>query len=160
MSYSLNQYREPRSHESRESSAIVQADLDAQRLTQAYLKGVEGTDRAMRLRRLERLVRILREVAPDPQLEEARAATIPTPPHKPRTERADGLIIGEPCTRWSPRRKEDVLLALRRGTHTLEQVLACYPSLSAEEVASWQDLYHRHGYTGLCVTKLQRTRGR
>jgi hypothetical protein len=59
--------------------------------------------------------------------------------------------------RWVPRRKAEVVAAVRDGLLTLEQACERY-QLSAEEFSSWERLIDRHGLGGLRVTRLKTLR--
>jgi len=57
--------------------------------------------------------------------------------------------------RWTPRRKAEVVAAVRGGLLTFEQARARY-SLEMEELIGWQRSVERSGIPGLRVTRLQR----
>ena len=57
-------------------------------------------------------------------------------------------------TRWTPRRKAAVVLAIQNGTVTAEEVCKTC-ALSAEELAAWRRDYEAHGVPGLHSTRLQ-----
>jgi hypothetical protein len=56
--------------------------------------------------------------------------------------------------RWGPRRKAEVVVAIRGGLISLEEAVDRY-RLSMEEVANWLNLFDRHGLKGLRVTHLK-----
>ena len=58
------------------------------------------------------------------------------------------------ATRWTPRRKAEVVAAVRGGLLTFEQACARY-SLTMDELIGWQRAVHRSGIAGLRVTRLQ-----
>jgi transposase-like protein len=57
-------------------------------------------------------------------------------------------------TRWTPRKKAAVILAIQNGTVTAEEVCKTC-ALSAEELAAWRRDYEAHGVPGLRSTRLQ-----
>lgn len=59
-----------------------------------------------------------------------------------------------PGERWVPRRKAMVVIALRNGVTTFDEVCRCY-GLSRDELASWISAFERHGVPGLRVTRIQ-----
>jgi hypothetical protein len=61
--------------------------------------------------------------------------------------------------RWTPRRKAEVVAAVRGGLLTFEEACARY-SLAMEELIGWQRAVQRSGMPGLRVTQLQRYRDR
>ncbi|WP_304172228.1 DUF1153 domain-containing protein [Phenylobacterium aquaticum] len=56
--------------------------------------------------------------------------------------------------RWGPRRKAEVVVAIRGGLISLDEAVDRY-RLSMEEVANWLSLFDRHGLKGLRVTHLK-----
>ena len=58
------------------------------------------------------------------------------------------------CTRWVARRKAQVVLAVRGGLLSLDEVLDRY-QLTADEFATWHALWDRHGLNGLRTTQLR-----
>ncbi len=56
--------------------------------------------------------------------------------------------------RWVIRRKAAVVAAVKNGAITLDDVCWLY-DISVEEFLAWQEMIHKHGVRGLCVTKLQ-----
>jgi hypothetical protein len=86
-----------------------------------------------------------------------------TEPHPPRARYVIGpdgspLTIADlpaPSTkRWVPRRKAEVVAAVRGGLISLEEACSRY-SLMAEEFLSWRDSVDRHGLPGLRSTRTQ-----
>ena len=56
--------------------------------------------------------------------------------------------------RWVPRRKAEIVDAVRNGKMNIED--ACrYYRLSTEEFAAWERAIEAHGVAGLRVTRLQ-----
>jgi transposase-like protein len=62
-----------------------------------------------------------------------------------------------PVRRWTPGRKDELLVAIRRRDVTIEQVCAVH-DLSLDEVQGWMRRQRRHGRKGLSVTRLQELR--
>lgn len=60
--------------------------------------------------------------------------------------------------RWVPRRKAEVLAAIRNGLITEDEAIARW-SLTPAELAEWQDSLDRAGVPGLRVTRIQVYRG-
>ena len=60
--------------------------------------------------------------------------------------------------RWTPRRKGEVVAAVRGGLLTFDEACARY-SLSMEELTDWQRASNRSGLAGLRITRLQHYRG-
>ena len=56
--------------------------------------------------------------------------------------------------RWVINRKLAVVLAVKNGVITLEEVCRRY-NLSVEEFLTWQEMNDRHGIQGLRTTRLQ-----
>jgi hypothetical protein len=61
-------------------------------------------------------------------------------------------------TRWTVRRKAEVVVAVRSGTITMEEALRRY-QLTEEEFLSWQSAFETHGLAGLRTTRAQQNRG-
>jgi hypothetical protein len=61
-------------------------------------------------------------------------------------------------TRWTVRRKAEVVVAVRSGTITMEEALRRY-QLTEEEFLSWQRAFETHGLAGLRTTRAQQYRG-
>jgi hypothetical protein len=61
-------------------------------------------------------------------------------------------------TRWVVRRKAAVVVAVRRGVITLEEVCRVY-RLTEEEFLSWERAFAIHGLAGLRTTRIQEYRG-
>ena len=57
-------------------------------------------------------------------------------------------------TRWVPRRKAQVVAAVRGGLLSMEEACKRY-TLTVEEFLSWQSAYDQHGFAGLRTTKAQ-----
>lgn len=72
------------------------------------------------------------------------------PPNLSRTPLA-------PVARWTPARKDELLVAIRHGDVTIEQVCAAH-DLSHDEVQGWLRRQRVHGQKGLSVTRLQKLR--
>ena len=60
--------------------------------------------------------------------------------------------------RWVPRRKAEVVCAVRGGLLSLEEARRRY-GLSVEEFLGWQHAYDRHGLPGMRTTRTQMYRG-
>jgi len=60
-------------------------------------------------------------------------------------------------SRWTIRRKAEVVAAVEGGLLTFDDACARY-SLSIEELTSWQRAVHRSGMPGLRVTHIKRYR--
>ena len=58
--------------------------------------------------------------------------------------------------RWTPRRKRDVIIALRQGAITAREAIERY-RLSSEELADWIECFARHGIAGLHLKHKHRT---
>ncbi len=56
--------------------------------------------------------------------------------------------------RWVIKRKLAVVLAVKNGVITLEEVCRRY-NISVEEFLTWQEMNDRHGIRGLRATRLQ-----
>lgn len=63
----------------------------------------------------------------------------------------------DPVTRWTPARKDELVLGVRRGELTESQVVNAH-GLSWEEWRSWNDRHDRHGRRGLSVLRTQELR--
>ena len=59
--------------------------------------------------------------------------------------------------RWVPRRKAEVVAAVRGGALSLDDACSRY-ALSVEEFLSWEEAIHRFGPGGLSVAKMQEHR--
>jgi hypothetical protein len=59
--------------------------------------------------------------------------------------------------RWVPRRKAQVVAAVRSGVLSLDEACHRY-ALTVEEFLSWQRALDRFGLEGLCVTHAQELR--
>ena len=55
--------------------------------------------------------------------------------------------------RWVPRRKAEVVAAVRNGLITLDDACSRY-ALSVEEFLSWEETIHQYGPEGLQVSKM------
>lgn len=62
--------------------------------------------------------------------------------------------LAPPTGRWTARRKEAVVSALRWGRVTRDQVINLL-GVGDEELTTWQARLNRHGQAGLKTTKLQ-----
>lgn len=71
----------------------------------------------------------------------------PAPPH----------ALERTPARWTPARKEEVVIALHRGVITRPDALARF-GLTEAELASWEARFARHGRRGLATHTLQETR--
>jgi hypothetical protein len=60
-------------------------------------------------------------------------------------------------SRWVPRRKAQVVAAVRGGLLTLDEACARY-TLTVEEFLSWQKAIEEHGMNGLRSTRIQQYR--
>lgn len=60
-------------------------------------------------------------------------------------------------SRWTIRRKAEVVAALKGGLLTIDEACDRY-SLAVEEIVSWQRSFDRSGMQGLRVTRLQHYR--
>ena len=73
--------------------------------------------------------------------------------------KAEGIDLPDANTkRWVPRRKAQVVAAVRFGILQEKEACARY-GLSLEELRSWESLATRYGVNGLRATKLQHYRG-
>jgi hypothetical protein len=69
-----------------------------------------------------------------------------------------GIDLPSPQTkRWVPRRKAQVVAAVRGGVLSLDEACHRY-SLTVEEFLSWQRALDRFGLEGLCITHAQECR--
>lgn len=59
--------------------------------------------------------------------------------------------------RWTPRRKAEIVAAVRAGLLTFEQARVRY-ELDSEELISWQRGFQRGGTAGLRVTRVRGVR--
>jgi hypothetical protein len=57
-------------------------------------------------------------------------------------------------TRWVPKRKAEVVAAVKGGLLSLEDACSRY-SLTVDEFLNWQRLVERHGLAGLRTSKTQ-----
>ena len=62
-------------------------------------------------------------------------------------------------TRWTIRRKAEVVAAIRGGLLTFDEACSLY-SLEIEELTTWQRCVQRSGMAGLRVTRIQEYRDR
>jgi hypothetical protein len=62
-----------------------------------------------------------------------------------------------PQNRWTPKRKEKLIIAVRDGERTRDEVLAAN-NISPEEFDRWLLLYDRYGSHGLRTSKVQQYR--
>ena len=62
-----------------------------------------------------------------------------------------------PVQRWTPERKAAVVLAMRSGEVSADELIAAH-GLTAEELGCWNLRHHAHGEAGLAITKLQAVR--
>lgn len=60
-------------------------------------------------------------------------------------------------TRWTPRRKAEVVAAVSGGLLSFDEACNVY-SLEMEELLGWQRALHRSGIPGLRVTRIQHYR--
>jgi len=60
-------------------------------------------------------------------------------------------------SRWVPRRKAEIIAAIKGGMLTFEDACKRY-NLGAEELLSWQRSVQKHGLRGLRVSHLQHYR--
>lgn len=94
------------------------------------------------------------------------------PATKTAPRRAGRLVIGPSgsvltpsdlppvdTVRWTPRKKAEVVAAVRGGLLGLSEACDRY-KLDVDEFMSWQEGVDRHGLDGLRVTKLQHYSGR
>ncbi len=63
-------------------------------------------------------------------------------------------------SRWTPAKKEIVVLALNSGKLSFDDLRAAYPDISREEVETWQAYMKKGGRPSLRTTRLQMHRGR
>ena len=59
--------------------------------------------------------------------------------------------------RWSPRRKAEVVAAVRGGLLSLDEACSRY-TLTVDEYLSWQKSMSEHGMGGLRTTRIQQYR--
>jgi len=90
---------------------------------------------------------------------------------KPKPPRPQGNYVigplGSPLTiadlpppgtkRWVPRRKAEVVAAVRGGLLSLQEACSRY-SLTVDEFRSWQESNDQYGLRGLRTTRIQRYR--
>jgi hypothetical protein len=67
---------------------------------------------------------------------------------------AAAVVLPPPDTRWLPRRKAAVVLAIRSGIISREEACRRY-TMSLEEFAAWEAALDRYGVPGLRSTRLQ-----
>lgn len=71
---------------------------------------------------------------------------------------AEGIDLPDAGTkRWVPRRKAQVVAAVRFGILDMQEACARY-GLSTEEYRSWEKLATRYGVNGLRATRVQQYR--
>jgi hypothetical protein len=63
------------------------------------------------------------------------------------------------ANRWVPRRKAEIVAAVRGGLLSLEEACGRY-RLTVEEFLAWQRSIDRHGFAGLRSTRTQQYRPR
>lgn len=63
----------------------------------------------------------------------------------------------EPVARWTPRKKAEVLEALRLRRITITQACEAH-DLSAEEIDGWVERFGAYGQAGLSAMRLQELR--
>jgi transposase-like protein len=69
-----------------------------------------------------------------------------------KTQVAKLALLPPPNTiRWTPRRKAEVVAAVRSGLIRLDEACRRY-NLTSEEFASWWRLFEKHGVAGLRLT--------
>ena len=85
-----------------------------------------------------------------PKPQRGRAKSVIGPDGLPLTH---GDLPPLSTTRWVPRRKAQVVAAVRGGLLTLEEACARY-QLSVEEYLSWQHAVSHYGMAGLRSTHL------
>lgn len=72
---------------------------------------------------------------------------------------SDKVVVGindtlpRPGGRWTPRRKEDVVSLVAKGSVSLAQVLAYYSDLAEDELEEWRRELLAHGARGVSATK-------
>jgi len=66
-------------------------------------------------------------------------------------------LPGPDTRRWVPRRKAEVVAAVRGGLLTLDEACSRY-TLTVEEFLSWQTAIEEHGLQGLRATRIQQYR--
>jgi hypothetical protein len=59
-----------------------------------------------------------------------------------------------PLVRWVPRRKAELVAAVRGGLLTRDEAMERY-GLTLQELLAWEGAIHRHGLHGLRVTRAQ-----
>ena len=63
------------------------------------------------------------------------------------------LLPPSDTTRWTPRRKAEIVAAVRSGLISLDEACRRY-NLTSDELAFWQHLFENHGVAALRVTRL------
>lgn len=63
-------------------------------------------------------------------------------------------LLPVPDERWIPRRKAMVVIALREGAMTTEEICRRY-DLSPDELAGWISAFEQYGVPGLRATRVQ-----
>ena len=66
-------------------------------------------------------------------------------------------LPGPETKRWVPRRKAEVVAAVKGGLISLDEACERY-ALTVEEFLSWQYSIDRHGLAGLRTTRIQQYR--
>jgi DNA-binding winged helix-turn-helix (wHTH) protein len=69
----------------------------------------------------------------------------------------DPAVAPEPKLQWTPRRKAELVEAVKLGKMTLEETLRRH-QLTEEEFSAWRHLYDAHGLPGLRTTRTQQYR--
>jgi hypothetical protein len=73
-------------------------------------------------------------------------------PEVAKTQLTRVALLPSPSTiRWTPRRKAEIVAAVRSGLISLDVAYHRY-NLTTEEFASWQRLFEKHGVAGLRLT--------
>ena len=60
----------------------------------------------------------------------------------------------QPVGRWTPGRKDELVLAVRRGELTAGQVVEAH-AITWDEWRTWNERHDRYGRRGLAVTRVQ-----
>lgn len=63
-------------------------------------------------------------------------------------------MLPVPGARWTPRRKAEIVAAVRGGMLAIEEACSIY-NISVEEFDAWDRAIGRSGLRGLCVAELQ-----
>lgn len=89
-----------------------------------------------------------------------------TVPMEPQPQQRPGAVIGPlgtpltlqdlpgPLVRWVPRRKAELVAAVKGGLLTRDEAIERY-DLTLQELLSWEGAIDRHGLQGLRVTRAQ-----